>query len=188
MLEPAGILVAARVDYWTGALLFPHDDWQEGGDELAGVLTQLQLSDRNLLTHSHGLQVAAFAVAQTIINRWLSVAGPVRNDMADTYAKAMAGTAAFTQVAENGFDRTQWAGQWFARATVPAVAGRFLPQARSFPDGPNVENIRLKGIGHSGLLKDETKFPLWHALTIRLTSDRESVAWLRKRIGLAEAR
>lgn len=162
VLEPAGIIVAARVEYWSGALWFPRDDWRKGGDDLADALASLPLRCRHILSHSHGMQVASFAAAQVQVACWTSVSGPVRSEMADVYAQAVANSQRVTQIAAAEFDKTQWGGQWF---------GLLGLKTRDFPGGPKVTNIRVPGVGHSALLYDAPQFHHWSddLLAVRLT-------------------
>lgn len=162
VIDPQGLLVAARVTYWTGDVNgLPHwlnpwagdalSDWRLGGEFLAETLARLPLMDRNILTHSHGVQVGAFAAALVPVNRFVSICGPVREDMAPVYTAAVAHTTRFVQVFAQDFDWTAWVGTWFSGR--PALYSGSLPGAHV--------NLGLAGIGHSTLLYDAAAYPLW---------------------------
>lgn len=168
VLEPLGITVSARVNYWSGDIaglpkwlnpwtVDPCSDWRIGGDFLAAELSRLPFEDRNILTHSHGLQVGAFAAAQLPIRSFVSIAGPVRNDktMRPIYEAALANVGAWVQVSDAHWDKTQWLGEWF-----DGRKGR----VKDLPfDSLKVRNIRMKNISHSDLLYDQSKFPRWRS-------------------------
>lgn len=158
VLEPYGIAVAARVDYWSGALWFPCDDWKAGGVELAAALAMMPITMRNVLAHSHGLQVATCAATSLQIYRLTSLSGPIRKDMMQSYAIAAHNAAFVTQISDTKLDRIQWGGQWFG---FTGISDRFLPLQRPFPEGSNVTEIRIPDIGHSRLLDDPQAFELW---------------------------
>ena len=162
VLEPSGITIAARVEYWTGALWAPKDDWRMGGDFLAETLSRLELEERNLLVHSHGLNVAVHAAKQLPINRLTAIAGPLRPDLFDVYEQAAENTARWTDVRDTGFDKTAWLGQWFG-------FGQWFRPGK-LPRRANVLQIKIPGIGHSTLLYESRQFYLWEreALTAQV--------------------
>lgn len=162
VLEPEGIVVAATV-FGPERLLFPRGDWRLIGAELARLL---DLADCHLLAHSHGLQVAALALAQTSAESLVSIAGPIRHEMREAYATAAQHCERVVQIAEAGTDWTQIGGQYF---------GRFMGiSARDFPAAANVTNIRETGIGHSGLLYDAQWFDLARRLIVPALGERDA--------------
>jgi hypothetical protein len=161
VLEPAGFSVYPRADWWTGNVSgLPRwlnwwassklSDWRVGGDFLADDLAEMPYEDRNIISHSHGLQPVIFAARQVPIRRLIDVCGPVRKDMDGACASAKKNIGYWVHVASKGGDRMQYLGE--------AFDGMF-GWVREYPRAH--DNIVIEGIGHSGLLYDERLFPLW---------------------------
>lgn len=163
VLEPAGIDVVDPAEpFWDLRLWFPRPEWKRGGDRLAAHLAKLPYADRHVLSHSHGLQVAAHGIAQVPVASWVSIAGPVRSHMRATYAAAAANAGQVVQIADKAFDRTQYLGQYFGLRTAPPPSSRpTLLHTRYFPQAPNVLEIRIGDIDHSRLLYEEPMFVIW---------------------------
>lgn len=126
-------------------------DWEAGGYALAYFLRHAPESERVVLSHSHGGQVALHAAALGArIDRLITVSTPVRADMAGTVAKARPHIGEWWHVCDLEHDRTAWWG---------AFGDGHVGNKREFRDADH--NIRIAGIGHSGLLEDPKLFPLW---------------------------
>ena len=132
--------------------------WHSEGEKLALFCQVHSLEAPALLTHSHGLQVGVFAASggQKFTN-WLSLSGPVREDMAQYRVLAKNNITKWTQVVDREGDMVIREGQSFD--------GHFgwmfdLPEA-------DVQ-IEAPGQGHSGLTLDIDAWAdlkLWEALS-----------------------
>jgi hypothetical protein len=128
-----------------------HSDWEAGGDALAYYLDALPPAYRVVVAHSHGGQVAAYCAAQGVtIDRLVTVATPVRADMEGTWKLARQSIRHWCHVMDSEGDKTAWWGAF--------GDGRF-GNTREFKDTD--ATVKIGGIGHSGLLSDPSKFPMW---------------------------
>lgn len=137
-----------------------HINWESAGYNLHSYLRPplsshfddyVPLADRNLIAHSHALQVVAYACANGLkINRLVTIGSPVRSDMADVYAKARKNIGVWTHVHSDGSDRIQWFGELF---------DGHLGIVREAPLADR--NILIASVSHSRLLNDSTCFPFW---------------------------
>jgi hypothetical protein len=112
---------------------------------------QIPPAELNLITHSHGLQVALFAAAEGLkINTLIDVAGPERKDMREIAAKARQNITYWRHIHSDASDKWLWLGGLFD--------GRFgISMKHSLAD----VNDFVPGVGHSDLLRDPKRFPLW---------------------------
>lgn len=140
-----------------------HINWEAAGWALYNYLVPaiaregfvvddyVPLADRNLVAHSHALQVVAYGCANGLkINRLLTIGSPVREDMADVYAAALPNIGAWLHVHSDGSDRVQWFGELFD--------GHF-GVVREAPLADR--NVLIAKVAHSKLLNDPAAFPLW---------------------------
>jgi hypothetical protein len=108
-------------------------------------------ADRNIIAHSHGLQVVAYACLYGLmVNRLVTVGSPVRADMSAVYEAARKNIQSWLHVYSDGSDRIQWYGTLFdghvgilRKVKVADV------------------NLKIPKVGHSRLLNDQACFPLW---------------------------
>jgi hypothetical protein len=134
---------------WTGA----HYDWQAGGDALRYYMLGTDFEQRNILTHSHGLQVALYAAASgQHIRRLISVTGPVRKDMEKITELARPHIDKWLHIHTDGSDWVQLLG---------AVFDGHIGIHREQPLADI--NDSVKGVGHSGLLIEPEHFWHWSA-------------------------
>ena len=127
-----------------------HRDWEAGGLALHYFLKDVPYEDRNLVSHSHGLQVVLYAARHgSKIRSLIDISGPVRGDMSIVTDMARPQIARWVHVYDQKTDWIAWAGQLFD--------GR-LAVSRAHPEADI--NISLQGVGHSGLLRDPALFPL----------------------------
>lgn len=161
VLEPNGFGVYERVNWWSGDVSglpkwlswfasSKQSDWVIGGDFLAEVLAELPYEQRNVLSHSHGLQCVAFAAKQVPIRRLIDICGPVRKDMNEVCTAARANIGYWVHVASKGGDKMQGFGELF---------DGYLGWVREHPCAHL--NITIPGISHSGLLYDQRLFHHW---------------------------
>jgi hypothetical protein len=143
---------------WFGRL-GDHRDWIVGGRNLAVWMLSpydeypayVELIDRNIIAHSHALQVVLYACASGLkINKLVSVAGPVRADMQAVAEKARPNIGQWVHVHSDRSDRTQWFGE---------IGDGVLRIARQHPLAN--QNVPLPMVGHSKILTDPTAFHWW---------------------------
>jgi pimeloyl-ACP methyl ester carboxylesterase len=142
-LQKAGLVrLADELPFWSSALSGArfcggsHLAWQFGADLLVRFLETVPKDDRNLIAHSHGGQVVAYALAQGAkVRRVVTVCSPVRRDMDAVWSVNTA--APHLHLYSIGWgDRMRWFGQ-------RARFRRKMPWAD--------DNRRIDG-GHSGML------------------------------------
>jgi hypothetical protein len=163
---PPGFTVYEIVDYWTGDVdglpkwlswfkRAKYSDWSTGGTFLAWVLLSMPYERRNILSHSHGIQVVAFA-AEILkakgqrIRRVVDVCGPVRSDLAPQYAALRETADYWLHIASKGGDKMQLFGEFGDGALGWVRENRAAHR-----------NVVIPGIGHSGLLYEAKLFPEW---------------------------
>lgn len=111
---------------------------------------------RNLIVHSHALQVALYAAAgaegvpRLRIHRLISIGSPVRDDMRAVAERARPNIGEWLHVASDSSDRTQWFGTLFD-GTLGIVRKHPLADL----------NVIIPKVGHSGILEDPTHFSHW---------------------------
>lgn len=136
-----------------------NDAWVAAGRALCWYL-DAKGHNRNkplmVVAHSHGGQVAAYAVkfgAQ--VKHLITMATPVRNDLKNVYAVVYRGVERWTHIHSNASDLWQvWGGLFDGKVGVY----RKMPNAD--------ENIGIPEVGHSGMLEPEAwdKHNLWRLL------------------------
>lgn len=128
-----------------------HRDWEAGGLSLKFYLQSVPYEDRNLITHSHGLQVALYAAKHgALIRSLIDIAGPVRKDMDSTALRAVPNIAFWLHVFDKEWDLVGWLGQLFD--------GRI---SLSRKDSFATVNKALPRVDHSHLLHDPAFFHHW---------------------------
>lgn len=139
-----------------------HHDWKAGGLNLrryckpgpAGTpegAHYVPYEHRNLIAHSHGLQVVLYAAANGLrIRRLVSVSSPVRKDMRAVAEAARPQIAEWVHLASDRSDMVQWFGELFDGA---------FGIVREHPLADH--NVCIQKVGHSKLLEDATAFPEW---------------------------
>lgn len=152
---------------WFGDSTKDHGDWIAGGAALRYYLDrpcikcgwhQEQVRHRNLIAHSHGLQVVLYACAQGLrVRRLISVGSPIRADMFEgensVAKKALKNIDGWLHIHDNTLtDRMQIFGEF--------GDGEFFGQSREVPFG-TVVNDGLDKIGHSQILWTPEKIKLW---------------------------
>lgn len=152
----------ARDFYWStdinGASLFSifsaskHSDWKAAGASLEYYFDGVTVKDRNIIAHSHGLQVVLYACSLfgLEINTLTSVSGPVRKDMAEVAAKARPKIGYWTHIHSDSSDRMQWFGELFDGA---------LKIVRAHPLADI--NFKIPKVGHSDILYKPELFKKW---------------------------
>jgi hypothetical protein len=129
-----------------------HRDWQTGGDALLTFLTLAQLAheDMNVLCHSHGWQVVAYACAYGLrLHNVVAVAPPIRQDMMGAYRLTAERTCNLLHVIDSDKDATAEHGA--------LGDGSFIRTRRLRL--PNVQIAEVEGISHSRILHDRQE--LW---------------------------
>jgi hypothetical protein len=105
----------------------------------------------NVITHSHGMQVALYAAALGLkIHTLITVTGPPRKDMRDVTAKARPNIKHWLHIHSDNSDWWQVFGTLF---DGKVGSGRKHPSADV--------NVRVDDVGHSGLLRNPTQFAQW---------------------------
>jgi hypothetical protein len=140
-----------------------HINWESAGLNLYAYIANplalaytkgddyVPIKNRNILAHSHGSQVLAYACASgLLINRLLTIGAPVREDMAPVYAAAKPNIAHWRHVYSDHSDRIQWFGTLFD--------GKFgIVRKQPYAD----VNVLVPAVAHSKLLNDPCCFELW---------------------------
>lgn len=137
-----------------------HLNWESAGLNLYSYLVPplsaqyddyVPIVDRNLIGHSHALQVIAYACAAGLkINKLITIGSPIRHDMADVYKSARPNIASWMHVHSDGSDRIQWFGELF---------DGHLGIVRQAPLAD--VNVMVDNVSHSKLLNDPDAFRLW---------------------------
>ncbi len=124
-------------------------DWEAAGYALGYYCDDLRV---NLITHSHGLQVALWAAANGLkVGTLIDVCGPVREDMRSVAEQARPNIWHWLHIHSDRSDLTQIWGGLFDGHAGPV---------RAF-DLAGVDNRAWPGVGHSRLLNDPTTFSVW---------------------------
>lgn len=135
-----------------------HRDWKAGGRALRYYLAGIPLKDRNIIAHSHGLQVVLYAVGGAKmtdkpcpVNKLVTVGSPVRADMEAQVRKARPHISYWEHLFDpTDVDRMQIAGEF--------GDGRIGTQRHiSMAD----RNTKCEYCGHSDVLRDEQKYSKW---------------------------
>lgn len=133
------------IDKWLQRGEGLHRVWRFGGDNLAEYLAGLPLTSRRLIVHSHGLQVALYAVAvyKRPIARLVSVGSPVRADMQAIATAARPHIGQWMHLASDHSDTMQWLGE--------LLDGK-VGIVREHPLADRNEHVTKAG--HSGVLEE----------------------------------
>lgn len=138
-----------------------HLIWESAGDNLFAYLKPpmslyddyVPIADRNLIGHSHALQVIAYACAAGLkINRLITLGSPIRKDMADIYRQARPNIGHWLHVHSDGSDKIQWFGE---------LLDGHLGIVREAPLADR--NVLIAKVSHSKLLNDPASFPYWQS-------------------------
>jgi hypothetical protein len=119
------------------------------------------LEHRNVIAHSHALQPILFACAYlgTTLNRLITVSSPIRRDMALAAVAARPNIRYWLHLHSDWTDRTQWFGElWDGAFRIKRRAEWSAPQG--IVASANL-SVRVPGVGHSGLLRRPSCWPLW---------------------------
>jgi hypothetical protein len=147
-----------------------HSDWEAGGRALYYYLRPYNdlddrytpIDERNIVAHSHGLQVVLKACAMGLkINSLISVMSPVREDMRADAMLARPNIARWLCLHSDHSDATQRRGSWFDGALGVVRAHPLADRAVSMP-----------GMGHSKVIRDPECFDLW--------DEKGCIHWLRE--------
>lgn len=127
-------------------------DWAAGGWALVYYLDHIPYEHRNLIAHSHGLQVVLYAASYGLrIRNLISVCSPIRNDMHEISVIARPKIKNWLHIYDSS-DRTQFWGQF---GDGKLFGSRYSIHADV--------NHHLKGINHSDTLKKDASFYLWRS-------------------------
>lgn len=129
-----------------------HTDWSAAGAALSYFVRMHGVDEVDIITHSHGLQVVIFAIAHygLRVRRLVSVGSPVRKDMEYLSSIAKQNIGKWLHIYSDKSDRWQWLGELFD--------GR-LGIVRKHPLADR--NDFVAKVGHSEILRDPSKYPLW---------------------------
>lgn len=129
-----------------------HADWIAGGYALNYMLMCRPYEERNIVAHSHGGNVAAYAAGRAglKVRSLITVCTPVRKDMLKIYADAKPAIGWWRHVYADGWDLWQRLGEAFDGS---------IGWKRDMPNAD--QNVGIKGISHATLLEDPKRFPLF---------------------------
>ena len=151
-LQAAGHTLASPDDLfsWTGdveGLVGDDREWQEAAKALRWYL-QLYPVDA-IISHSHGGNVVALALAGgAMVDVLITVATPVRPELADAYAQTHLRVGRWTHLRSDGADYWQrWGTRTWRDWLRPWRWGRFERDMASADC-----NVFVPGISHAGLL------------------------------------
>jgi pimeloyl-ACP methyl ester carboxylesterase len=138
-----------------------HRDWTSAAKAFKYYIHDIPYEDRNIIAHSHGGQVVAYAALDTPIRNLITVGTPVRSDMENVYKAARPSIGYWAHVYSAKSDFYQVFGELFdGRLGI----FRKMPQADV--------NINIPSVGHSKILKDPTQFNHWDSLAGYLELDK----------------
>lgn len=127
-------------------------DWRAAGASLAYYLETIQHSHRNLIAHSHGMQVVACACFYfgIEIRNLITVGSPVRKDFYNQYAAVQNKSNRWLHIYDKDFD-------------IFGQLGMLFDGSISFKrENPYAsKNAGLVNISHTTILEDKDKFKLW---------------------------
>jgi len=124
--------------------------WKDAGDKLRLYAQAKGQARVSVVAHSHGGNVVAYAAAAgLVIDRLITVATPVRGDLAAEYGELrQAVQTVWIHLYSDASDWIQWLGSWFDGSW------RFRRRMK----GADL-NFKTPAVGHSGLLDPE----LWRS-------------------------
>lgn len=132
-----------------------HVDWKAAAHHLIDHLYYVPICDRNLIAHSHGLQVVLYAASFGLpISTLVSVMSPVRGDMKKVAAAARPNITNWWHLHSDWSDKMQVLGGLFDRQWGVQRKHPLADIDRSVP-----------GVGHSSILKPE-HMTMWSSLGI----------------------
>lgn len=142
--------------YWSTDLT--RRAWVSGGLSLIWYLTakmdRFEGQPLRLITHSHGIQVAAYAAHFGLeIETLIAISPPYRSNLAPQYAALRAQTKHFLTIHAKEFDEWAISGSWWG-GTIPPYPPVFDADMRDV----------IPGIGHSNVIYDPAFFHLWRDL------------------------
>lgn len=156
---------------WTPLSADGDADWSSGGYALAYFLKKFPYEDRNLLCHSHGINVALYQAncenddcgnrVALPVRRLLSVCSPVRKTMQPLARTAIRSTACDGSVERPMIGRWRhiYASDWDLMQRMGEMFDGKVGWTRKWKDAH--ENVGVKGVGHSGLLMNPDYFLNW---------------------------
>lgn len=125
-------------------------DWEAAGRSLRYYMQDVPYANRNILAHSHGLQVALFAAAQGVkFRRLISIGGPVRTDMAAIAKRGRKNLGPWLAVYS----------PWDLVQIVGGICIDFTPEIPKQKQPLANVNLAIPRVGHSGLLSDTRHIP-----------------------------
>lgn len=151
-----------RLAYQRWAQGLWHGTWDVGGDFTAYFLAQ-QPNPHEIVvfTHSHGFQVLQYALSKDncpAIGAACVVAGPVRADMVQVYAKARPKMGKLMYVATGSRDKWKWLGT-IGTGSVLDTLGSIAGVTLGPTDADRTE--KLLELDHTELYKDQARYHLW---------------------------
>lgn len=128
-----------------------HTAWRAAAHNLKQYLRDVPVQDRNILAHSHGGNVVAYACAGGLeINNLITLSTPIRGDMRAVYTAAAIHINHWTHVHS---DRSDW---------MQLLGGLFDGQFGVHRGCPQADhNISIAKVGHSKIVKDPAFFRVW---------------------------
>lgn len=130
-----------------------HVAWKAAAKNLKFFLKDVPYEDRNLILHSHGGQVGAYALADGLkVRSMVTLMTPVRKDMYDVYEAAAGNSSWWCHVHSGWSDWTQLFGSLF---------DGHIGIHREMPPFTADKNIHVPKVGHSKLLRSPAHYPLW---------------------------
>ena len=122
-----------------------HRTWWRGAYGQAEALERLPLEDRNVICHSHGGNLGVLLAGMVPLHRLITVCTPVRRDMRDAYDAV---TCPWMHV----YDANLWTNR------MQLFGARLSFEMKM----PGAKNLKLKGIGHSELVRNPLRFEAIH--------------------------
>lgn len=126
-----------------------HRDWRAGGMSFKYFIEQHPLINRNIIIHSHALQIVAYS--EVDLNNIITIGSPIRNDMELWYKNMLLRAKAWKHIYDKKWDRMGFLGQLFD--------GKWFGSRRC--DIVGVDNCEVANISHSKILRDETYMKMW---------------------------
>lgn len=155
-----------------------HRDWKTGGECLGHFLETIDNPERLVVfCHSHGLQVALYALSAPTtpaIGALCSIGSPDRADMEGVMVKAKRKIGKWLHMQMGGRDRWKWLG------TIGTGSWKdTLGSAIGATKGPNYADRRdqLLELDHSEVLNDPNTFGAWTDTIPPWTESR--LEWLK---------
>ena len=168
------VLSKDRPFVWTTALagipfVTSKRDWEAAGVNLWAYLDPaikdygvgLRTGERNLVAHSHGLQVAVYAAAAGCkLNTLISVGSPIREDMKEVAVAARPNIANWAHLYGGHKDKWQWFGEMFD-GKLGVVRTAIWRGQNGRPVAQADVSVEIPCVGHSDLLYTPSEFHHW---------------------------